>query len=180
MTIRGGRHITPCQPGPVTAAKLPFSTGTMTAYSTLDYNGYPRNGPGRFIEWYDRQIQASYESLAEFAAEAGHEKHGAMVAYDGFVRAAPPERGKTTEPDQWDLRLRPGAAAVDRGCVLAAVNDGFADAAPDLGCYERAKIRLPTARDRPRTPVAEFVRIRMETVAAFRFGRKIPVCALPS
>jgi hypothetical protein len=59
-----------------------------------------------------------------------------MVDYDGFVRAAPPERGKTTEPDQWDLCLQPGAAAVDRGCVLANVNDGFAGAAPDLGCYE--------------------------------------------
>jgi hypothetical protein len=113
-----------------------ISTGTITAYSTLDYNGYRRNGPGRFIQWYDGQQQASYESLAEFAAGTGHEKHGVMVDYDGFVRAAPPERGKTTEPDQWDLRLRPGAAAVDRGCVLATVNDGFAGAAPDLGCYE--------------------------------------------
>jgi hypothetical protein len=88
-----------------------ISTGTMTAYSTLDYNGYRRNGPGRFIQWFDGQKQASYESLAEFAAGTGHEKHGVMVDYDGFVRAAPPERGKTTEPDQWDLRLRPGSAA---------------------------------------------------------------------
>ena len=39
-------------------------------------------------------------------------------------------------PDQWDLRLRSGAAAVDRGCVLATVNDAFAGDAPDLGCYE--------------------------------------------
>jgi hypothetical protein len=113
-----------------------ISTGTMTPYSTLDYNGYRRNGPGRFILWFDGRNQANYESLAEFAAATGHEHHGILVDYDGFVRATPPERGKTTHPDQWDLRLRSGAAAVDRGCVLATVNDAFAGDAPDLGCYE--------------------------------------------
>jgi hypothetical protein len=113
-----------------------ISTGTISPYSTLDYNGYRRNGPGRFILWYDGKWQASYENLAEFTVGAGHEKHGVMVDYDGFVKARPPKRGVTSEVGQWDLRLKPKAAAVDRGCVLPNVNDGFAGRAPDLGCHE--------------------------------------------
>jgi hypothetical protein len=113
-----------------------ISTGTITPYSTLDYNGYRRNGPGRFILWYDGQKQASYETLAEFNAGAGHEAHGVMVDYDGFVEAGPPKRGVTSQVGQWDVRLKPTAAAVDRGCVLPNINDGHAGTAPDLGCHE--------------------------------------------
>jgi len=113
-----------------------ISTGTITPYSTLDYNGYRRNGPGRFILWYDGAKQASYETLAEFAAGAGHEAHGVMVDYDIFVKASPPKRGVTSSPDEWDLRLRPAAAALDRGCVLPNVNDAYQGTAPDLGCRE--------------------------------------------
>ena len=35
-----------------------------------------------------------------------------------------------------DLQLAAGSAAVDKGVVLAGINDGFAGAAPDLGAYE--------------------------------------------
>jgi hypothetical protein len=112
------------------------STGTITPYSTLDYNGYRRNGPGRFILWYDGKKQTSYESLEEFTAGTGHEAHGVLVDYDLFIEADPPERSVTCRPDQWDLRLRPTSAAVDRGCVLPNVNDGYKGTAPDLGCHE--------------------------------------------
>jgi len=114
-----------------------ISTGTITPYSTLDYDGYRRNGPGRFILWYDGVKQSDYETLAQFAAGAGHEAHGVMVDYDVFEKATPPERGVTYEPAQWDLRLKPSSAAVDRGCRLPNVNDETTGAAPDLGCHER-------------------------------------------
>ncbi len=113
-----------------------ISTGTITPYSTLDYNGYRRNGPGRFILWYNGKKQSSYETLAEFNAGAGHEAHGVMVDYDVFLEARPPKRSVTCSPDQWDLRLRPASAAVDRGCVLPNVNDAHTGTAPDLGCRE--------------------------------------------
>jgi MYXO-CTERM domain-containing protein len=35
-----------------------------------------------------------------------------------------------------DLQLAAGSAAVDKGVVLTAINDGFTGAAPDLGAYE--------------------------------------------
>ena len=113
-----------------------ISTGSITPYTTLDYNGYRRNGPGRFILWYDGEKNASYENLAEFAAGAGHEAHGVMVDYDVFLEATPPKRGLTARPEQWDLRLKPASTTVDRGCVLPNVNDGHHGAAPDLGCHE--------------------------------------------
>ena len=127
-------------PVPDAAGNLPnvraISTGTITPYSTLDYNGYRRNGPGRFILWYDGKKTASYETLAEFTAGAGHEAHGVMVDYDGFVKARPPKRGVTCRPDEWDLRPKPDAPAIDRGCVLPNINDGYHGTAPDLGCHE--------------------------------------------
>jgi hypothetical protein len=119
------------------------STGTITPYSTLDYNGYRRNGPGRFILWYDGKKSVSYDTLEEFAAGSGHEAHGVMVDYKMFVQASAPQPGVTVGPEQWDLRLRPEAAAIDRGCLLPNVNDLYTGAAPDLGCHEASAAPSP-------------------------------------
>jgi hypothetical protein len=35
-----------------------------------------------------------------------------------------------------DFRLKPNSAAVDAGCILPDVNDGFIGKAPDLGALE--------------------------------------------
>jgi hypothetical protein len=127
-------------PQPDARGNLPnlraINTGTITPYSTLDYNGYRRNGPGALILWYDGTRSAGYATLEDFTAATGHEAHGLMVDYDIFVDARPPARSVTYRPEQWDLRLQPGAAAVDRGCVLPNINDGWTGHAPDLGCYE--------------------------------------------
>jgi hypothetical protein len=37
---------------------------------------------------------------------------------------------------EFDFRLKPGSAAVDRGVILPNVTDGFSGAAPDLGALE--------------------------------------------
>ena len=36
----------------------------------------------------------------------------------------------------FDFRLKPGSAAVDRGVKLSSITDGFSGAAPDLGALE--------------------------------------------
>jgi hypothetical protein len=38
--------------------------------------------------------------------------------------------------EDFDFRLKPGSAAVDRGVAIPNVTDGFAGAAPDLGALE--------------------------------------------
>ena len=125
-------------------------TGSITAQTSLDYNGYRRAGdPDRFIKWYDGSKWGRYRTLKEFTRATGHERHGILVDYDAFVRAAGPEEGKTSVPSAFDLRLKRGAAPVDAGCVLPNVNDGFTGKAPDLGCHEVGK-GVPHYGPRPR------------------------------
>ncbi|MHC4398198.1 MAG: right-handed parallel beta-helix repeat-containing protein [Planctomycetota bacterium] len=133
--ILGGKDFS--EPGGRVREALALDTGTITPYSSLDYNGYRRNRPGDLIRWYDGQKQAAYASLAEFAEATGHERHGVMVDYDVFQKAGPPEIGVACDPGQYRLELVPGSAAVDRGCRLPNVNDDYTGKAPDLGCYER-------------------------------------------
>ena len=38
--------------------------------------------------------------------------------------------------EDFDFRLKPGSAAIDRGVVLPNVTDGFSGRAPDLGALE--------------------------------------------
>ena len=43
---------------------------------------------------------------------------------------------KIYDAKDFDCRLKPGAAAVDRGVVVSNVTDGFRGPAPDLGAKE--------------------------------------------
>jgi hypothetical protein len=38
--------------------------------------------------------------------------------------------------EDFDFRLKPGSAVVDKGIVIPQVTDGFTGAAPDLGALE--------------------------------------------
>jgi hypothetical protein len=102
----------------------------------MDHDGFRDNGTDGLIQWYDGRARTVYKTLGDFAKATGHEKHGRMVDYDIFRKAGPPLPGVTYEPAQYDLQLKPGAAAIDAGTVLPNVNDGFKGSAPDLGCHE--------------------------------------------
>jgi hypothetical protein len=43
---------------------------------------------------------------------------------------------KLYKAEDFDFRLKPGSAAVDKGIVIPQVTDGFTGAAPDLGALE--------------------------------------------
>jgi len=121
----------------VGARRYAMETGSISSYTSLDYNGYRKADDGeRFIKWYDGKTWSRYATLAAFAKGAGHERHGVLVDYDAFARAAAPVQGKTVKAGEYDLRLRGNSVPVDSGCVVANVNDGFAGKAPDLGCHE--------------------------------------------
>ena len=53
---------------------------------------------------------------------------------DAQGRARPSRR--LYKAEDFDFRLKPGSAAVDRGIVLPNVTDGFTGQAPDLGALE--------------------------------------------
>jgi hypothetical protein len=125
---------------------------SFTSYSTLDYDGYRPNPSGKpqFV-WlapeggklrdYELQPKSSrrFPNLAQFQQGTGLESHGILVDYDIFQNVRPPD---PTQPHRiyelgdMDFRIRAGSRAVDAGCVLPNVNDGFAGRAPDLGALE--------------------------------------------
>ncbi|MHB9029312.1 MAG: right-handed parallel beta-helix repeat-containing protein [Candidatus Latescibacterota bacterium] len=126
---------------------------TYTGYTTFDYNGYRPNqdAENQFVwkapsdktaldyELKTNTIGGSYKTLQEFFQAAGQEQHGVLVDYDIFrnVRKADPEKpGEVFFAKDFDFRLVPGSKAVDAGCALSNINDGFSGKAPDLGAYE--------------------------------------------
>jgi hypothetical protein len=69
-------------------------------------------------------------SSEDITRATGHEKHAVMVDYDVFVKAGPPTLRVSSDPAQYDLRLRPGAVAVGAGARLPNLNDRFTGDAP--------------------------------------------------
>jgi hypothetical protein len=114
-----------------------MESGSPTAHSTMDYNAYRRNEPDRLLKWtgHDGNV-GRYQSIEEFFRATGLEEHGIMADYNIFVKAGPPEKGKTYEPKDYNLLLNNNAKVVDAGIALPQITDGFAGKAPDLGCYE--------------------------------------------
>jgi len=138
---------------------------TYTGYTTFDYNGYrPNQGVENQFTWrapadkmamdYDLKtntIGGSYRTLEEFHKATGQEQHGVFVDYDIFqnVKKADPEKpGEVFFAKDFDFRLVPGSKAVDAGCVLPNINDGYSGTAPDLGALE---IGAPEVIYGPRT-----------------------------
>jgi hypothetical protein len=128
-------------------------TGSLTPYSTLDYNGYRRNNTtGPLIRWFDGAKRVDYASLEDFHTGTGHERHGILVDYASFVHAQAPIEGVSAGAARYDLRLRPGAAPVDAGLRMPGINDDLNGLAPDLGCYEQGAPPVhygPRPRQRP-------------------------------
>lgn len=139
-----------------------LSSMSYTSYTSFDYNGYRvkpdanplfhwaqpterlqdytltfrgvNEGPGDGTEWF--------ASLAAFQAATGQEKHGVMLDYDVFEGVAPLDahnRSRVYELEELDFRLRADSIAIDAGCELPTITDGFVGLAPDLGAYERGK-----------------------------------------
>ncbi len=150
-----------------------FSVNTFTRYSSSDYNGFRPNpgaetafqwsvprgtaaadfsGPGRQVELETR----TFKTLADYSAATGQDRNSVLVDYDIFVNVPKLDATdlktiqKVLDPGDYDFRLKPGAAAVDRGVALANVNDGFAGRAPDLGALEAGQ---PLPHYGPRIPI---------------------------
>jgi hypothetical protein len=136
-----------------------LSVNTFTSYTSSDYNGFRLNpGAKSAFEWTappagvasdftgpDRNARLEtrrFTSLAEYAAATGQDRHSVVVDYDVFVNVHrldaqdTPNVQKLYRADDFDFRLKPSSAAVDRGVPLATVTEGFAGKAPDLGALE--------------------------------------------
>jgi len=135
------------------APKRPIlNVSTYTSNTTFDYDGYRLNrnsevqfgwrspGAGKTIDYELKDpLGGSFKTLDEFFKATGREEHGVIVDYDIFrnVPRADPEKPNTIyDPKDFDFRLVAGSKAVDAGCVLPNINDGYSGKAPDLGAYE--------------------------------------------
>jgi hypothetical protein len=94
-----------------------------------------------------------YRTLADYSAATGQDRHSVAVDYDVFVNVRKLDRDpknvqKLYDFKDFDFRLKPASAAVDRGVAIPNVTDGFTGNAPDLGALEVGQ-PLPTYGPRP-------------------------------
>ncbi len=97
-----------------------------------------------------REQWRSFQTLAEFRAATGQERHGIEIDYDVFLNFGPPDpasRHAVHHAVDLDFRLRPGSPAADAGVRIPTVNDHYTGKAPDLGAIESG---LPAPRYGPR------------------------------
>ncbi|MCD6307722.1 MAG: hypothetical protein J7M24_01855, partial [Candidatus Latescibacteria bacterium] len=130
---------------------------TWTSSTSFDYNGYrpnrtaddnflwrspPDDTHRDFSSEFSRLRLDAYPSLESFRNATGQEAHGVVVDYDIFTQVGKPDPGdpgRLYDPAALDFTLKDGSAAVDAGCLLPTINDGFTGDAPDLGALERGK-----------------------------------------
>jgi hypothetical protein len=77
----------------------------------------------------------TFGALEELCNATGKECNGILVDYDMFqnVRKADlSDFAGIYKADELDFRLKPDAVAVDKGCILHNINDGFTGRAPIL------------------------------------------------
>jgi hypothetical protein len=128
-----------------------FFMDTYTSYSTADYDGFrPSEGHDMQFAWNSpaggarsdyknpREVHV-FKTLKELCAATGQECHGILVDYDIFQNVKKADMAsfsKIYDAKDMDFRLKPDSAAVDAGCVLPNINDGFTGKVPDLGALE--------------------------------------------
>lgn len=153
------------------AAPAIFNVATFTSYTSSDYNGFRPNPnvaasflwsapPAGVTADYNRMGHTAtldgreFATLAEFAAGTGQDRNSVLVDYDVFVNVPMLDAQdaanvqKIYDARDFDFRLRPRSAAVDRGIALPTVTDGYAGRAPDLGALELGA-PLPVYGPRP-------------------------------
>jgi len=128
---------------------------TFTNYSSFDYNGYRKknNDMNNYRFRYpandslnqadEKEIpMAAFKTLEEFRSATGFEQHGMELDINIFEQVTLPDsknKGEIYPVKGYDFRLKAGSKAIDAGCVLPNITDGFMGKAPDLGAIEYGK-----------------------------------------
>jgi len=86
-----------------------------------------------------------FASFEEYRKGTGQDQHSVLLDYDVFMKVPMLDAQdvrtvqRVYKAEDFDFRLKPDAAAVDRGVRLPNVNDGFSGRAPDLGALETGR-----------------------------------------
>ena len=128
-----------------------FGINTYTNYSTSDYNGFSiadsfENGfswtappKGVTADFEHRATTRTFKTLRDYARATGQDTHSLAFDPGDFVSFTMPSNADMSfmyPTEGYDLRLKPGSAAIDKGKVLPNITDGFTGSAPDIGAYE--------------------------------------------
>src|SRR4029077_3090246 len=80
-----------------------------------------------------------FKTFVDYSKATGQDTHSVLVDYTIFENVKMPDESDPQHlynPEDYDFRLKPGSAAIDRGVPLPTINDGFTGRAPDLGAFE--------------------------------------------
>jgi hypothetical protein len=109
--------------------------GSATYLTRLDYDGFDWGGNAYGFKWG----ASRYTSIPQFTTGTGFEAHGVRVykatCFETFAVTNPAPA--SVMPHY--MTLASNSPALNRGVVLANINDGYIGSAPDLGAYERGR-----------------------------------------
>ena len=83
-----------------------------------------------------------FATLEAYSQATGNDRSSVLVDYDIFRNVPRLDASDAStlqrlyRAEDYDFRLEPGSAAVDRGIAIANVTDGFSGDSPDLGALE--------------------------------------------
>lgn len=144
-------------------AEFSFQWNSPPAQIRADYSGLllprPRpgmgGGGGRTGAPANPTLETRrFKTLAEYSQATRQDQHSVAVDYDIFAKVTKLDAKdlKTVQnvykSEDFDFRLKPGSAPVDRGAILPNITDGFSGKAPDLGALEAGQ-PLPHYGPRP-------------------------------
>lgn len=128
-----------------------FGVSTFTNYSTSDYNGFyiadsfenkfnwSSPPEGVVVDYENNPVSQTFGSLRDYARATGQDAHSVMFDPGSFVSFTMPDDSDMSRmypTEDYDLRLKRGSAAIDKGKALPNITDGYHGSAPDIGAYE--------------------------------------------
>ncbi|MBN2059156.1 MAG: hypothetical protein JW882_01960 [Deltaproteobacteria bacterium] len=128
-----------------------FSVSTFTNYTSSDYNGFCpdpdaeysfrwKSPAGNELKDYSGSFEEqNFKTLEEYSKATGRDKNSIIIDYDIFFNVEQMNSDSITriyKAEELDFRLKPGARALNAGCVLPNINDYYQGKAPDLGALE--------------------------------------------
>ena len=140
---------------------LPDYSRKQRLLRKLRRNEVPDNAGGPIDASGAKALVAhQFPTLQAYSAETHNDQHSILVDYDAFenVKHLDAKDLKTVQSlyksEEFDFRLKPGSAPVDKGMMIPNVTDTYTGTAPDLGALE-VGLPAPHYGPRPDTPETE-------------------------
>ncbi|WP_110518828.1 right-handed parallel beta-helix repeat-containing protein [Herpetosiphon llansteffanensis] len=118
-----------------------FMTIADEGFRDVDYNGWGTNHASDSASAPDfKWNNVRYQRLSDLQA-IGVETHGVTVSFSDVNNATLPASVDVASPvGEADLRLKSTSVAINKGAVIANINEPFVtDGLPDLGAFELSK-----------------------------------------